>query len=86
MQEIRGIIACELTNLIQVLKNVIIAYFHLVPSQLILKDAKKLSVLIHYIVNMKYFDYILSILQNFKKQFETEYIQKYTSNTIQDVT
>ena len=63
-------IACKLMNLIKVSsssKNGTFAFFHSVPSQLILKYAYTLDVLIHHIVHMTQFDYTLPILQNFEK-------------------
>ena len=64
-------IACEHMKLIKVYssskENEFFAFSLSVPPQLILKYAYMLDVLTHHIVHMKYFDYILPILQNSEK-------------------
>ena len=64
-------IASQLTKFIQAdssfKKNIIFAFSHSVCSQLIIKFAYMLDILVHHIVNMEYFDDTLPILQNFKK-------------------
>ena len=63
-------IACELMNSLkftQVPKNDIFAFFLSGPSQLMLKYASMLDILIHHTVHMTNFDYSLPIFQNFEK-------------------
>ena len=48
-------------------KGALFAFSPSIPVHLILKYAYTLDVLIHHIVHMTYFDYTLSILQNFEK-------------------
>ena len=63
--------ACELQTSLKFIqvpkKNWIFGVSLPVSSQLILKYAYTLDILIPHIVHMTYFDYTLSILQNFEK-------------------